>query len=246
VGFTPGGYGPLSDEDKRAIAQRQERIRKDADPALLARAARWEQGRGLPRPRMLPQALRPQPTHFDDVLHDWRTGYLGVRDQYEAPYELQRDLKQCVPQSVLRDLYRPVRSFFVEPTHHELGLVGAEAIASALKEARASLVREPVPVIEPALAAVVAEQRRRRRLLATPWQSLRPDSAPRRYSEQDHIRYVEFGPDGEPLSEPLDQTGAEAGDEAGSGGSSSAASMDDELAASSPGLPAGALRRRRP
>lgn len=239
MAFVPGGLGPLSEEDKRAIAQRQERIRKDADPALLARADRWEKGRGLPRPRTLPQAMRPQPTRFDDVLHDWHAGYLGVRGEFEAPYELTRDLKECVPQSVLRDLYRPVRSFFVEPAQHDLGLVGAEALASALKEAKAALRREPIPVIEPALAAVVEEQRRRRRLMATPWQTLRPDSAARRYSDQDHIRYVEFGPDGEPLPE--------AADEAGSGvDPGSNPSAEDELAESSPGLPAGALRRRRP
>lgn len=239
MAFVPGGLGPLSDDDKRTIAQRQERIRKDADPALLARAARWETGRGLPRPRTLPQAIRPQPTRFDDVLHDWHTGYLGVRGEFEAPYELSRDLKECVPQSVLRDLYRPVRSFFVEPTQHELGLVGADAIAGVLKEAKAALAREPIPVIEPALAAVVEEQRRRRRLMATPWPSLRPDSAPRRYSEQDHIRYVEFGPDGEPLP----QSAGGAGDDMDTGWSDS---PEDELAASSPGLPSSALRRRRP
>lgn len=239
MAFVPGGLGPISEDDKRSLEQRQERIRKDADPAVLARTARWEAGRGLPRTRTLPQAIRPQSTHFDDVLHDWHTGYLGVRGEFEAPYDLTRDLKECVPQSVLRDLYRPVRSFSVEPAHHELGLVGADAIASTLKEAKAALVREPVPVIEPALAAVIEEQRRRRRLMATPWQTLRPDSAARSYSDQDHIRYVEFGPDGERLPESADEAGADAD-------TAAPASPEDELAASSPGLPSGALRRRRP
>lgn len=237
MAFVPGGLGPLSEDDKRSIAQRQERIRKDADPAVLARSARWEKGRGLPRPRTLPQAFRPQSTRFDDVLHDWHAGYLGVRGEFEAPYELTRDLKECVPQSVLRDLYRPVRNFFVDPAQHELGLVGADAIAGLLKEAKAALIREPIPVIEPALAAVIEEQRRRRRLMATPWQALRPDSAPRRYSDQDHVRYVEFGPDGEPLETTDDASGADTGSSSGS---------EDDLAESSPGLPSAALRRRRP
>jgi hypothetical protein len=35
------------------------------------------------------------------------------------------------------------------------------------------------------LAVFAAEQQRRRRFLSTPWQALRPDRAPRRYSEQE-------------------------------------------------------------
>lgn len=232
MAFTPGGSRPLKEEDQQALAQRKERLRKDADPLLMRRLGRWEDRRRLPTPPSLPLALRPQPTRFDDVLHGWRAGYLGVRGEYDMPFELARDLKECVPQSVLRDLYRPVRSFFVEPATHELGLLGVRAISAALQEARAALLREPIPVIEPTLLVLVGEQQRRRRFLATPWQTLRPDSAPRRYSEQDHIRYLEVGEDGEPSGD------AEAEGLAG-------ASPDEGLTADSPGFPSGGLRPRR-
>lgn len=230
MAFTPGGDSPLKEDDKQALAQRQARLKKDADPALLRRLGRWEDRRRQPTPPSLPQALRPQGTRFDDVLHDWHVGYLGVRGEYDMPFELARDLKECVPQSVLRDLYRPVRSFFVEPAVHELGLIGVRAISEALKESRAALQREPIPLIEPTLLVLVGEQKRRRRFLATPWQTLRPDAAPRRYSEQDHIRYLEVGADGEPSDEAQ---GAEA------------AADSDGLTADSPGFPTGGLRPRR-
>lgn len=236
MAFTPGGSRPLKEEDKQALAQRQARLQKDVDPLLMRRVGRWEDRRRQPTPPSLPLALRPQGTRFDDVLHGWHVGYLGVRGEYDMPFELQRDLKECVPQSVLRDLYRPVRNFFVEPEAHELGLLGVRAISEALKEARAALTREPIPVIEPTLLVLVGEQQRRRRFLATPWQTLKPDSAARRYSEQDHIRYLEVGEDGEPRGD------AEAG---GQGDGAGGGTSDDGLTADSPGFPSGGLRPRR-
>jgi hypothetical protein len=109
VKFVLGGDGTLTEEAKREIAQREARIRKDADPLVLRRIQRWEDHGMLPNrkstapPPPLPQALRPQPTHFDR-LADWYCGYLGVRQDYEVPYELQQDLKQSVPQAILRDI----------------------------------------------------------------------------------------------------------------------------------------------
>ena len=192
--FQLGGDGTLSEADKREIAQRQERIRKDADPLLLRHLRRWEEHRMLPErlstepPRPLPMAIRPQPTHFDR-LADWYCGYLGVRQEHETSYETQQDLKRAVPQAILRDIYRPVKQHTIEWEH--AGVDIDPGGRRAMAEAKAAQKREPLPAPVSALAVVAAEQRRQRRLRATPWQAQRPDSAPRRYSDQDHIRYNE-------------------------------------------------------
>jgi hypothetical protein len=195
VGFLLGGSAPLTAEQLVAQAQAQARIKKSADPAILARVERWTEHRMVPLHPALPLAIRPQPTHFER-LADWYAGYLGVRGEYEAPYELQRDLKAAVPQAILRDIYRPVRGQqFIEPERHELDIDPGGR--RALAEARAALSREPIPTIQPGLLVVIREQRRRRRFVERPWASFRADEAPRRYSEQDHIRYSEEEDDDE-------------------------------------------------
>src|ERR1700712_3194238 len=188
------GRGGLTAEDKREIAQRQERITKDADPQVLRRTARWEDHHRLPPrkgtelPPPLPMALRPQPTHFDRVS-DWYCGYLGVRQEYELSYEDQQDLKQCVPQSILRDIFRPVKTpqFEWERPDFELDPGGRKALA----EAKKMLQRDPLPTLVPATEVFAAARQRRQRLHNHPWLPRRPDSAPRYYSEQDHIHYNE-------------------------------------------------------
>lgn len=194
--FVLGGDGTLSTADKLELAQRQERIRKDADPLVLRRIARWEDHGMLPGrkftapPPPLPRAIRPQTTHFDR-LADWYCGYLGVRQDYELPYELQQDLKQSVPQAILRDIYRPVRDVQVDWERPEFDFDpgGRKAFAAAKKAQQ----RDPLPAPVSALAVVQAEQQRRRRFRSAPWQPQRPDSSPRHYSEQDHVHYNELG-----------------------------------------------------
>lgn len=192
--FILGSGGVLSEEDKRQIAQVQERIAKDADPQLMRRIARWEDHHMLPGrqstspPAPLPMAIRRQPTHFDR-LADWYCGYLGVRQEYEVLYELQQDLKQSVPQAILRDIYRPVRDLRVEWERPEFELDPGGRKGTA--EAKKAQQREPLPAPISALSVFLAEQRRRRRFQSTPWQPQRADDAPRRYSAQDHIRYNE-------------------------------------------------------
>ena len=196
--FVLGGDGTISEKDRQELAQRQERIRRDADPLVLKRISRWEDHGMLPSrkstapPPPLPMAIRPQPTHFDR-LADWYCGYLGVRQEYETSYETQQDLKRAVPQAILRDIYRPVKQHTVdwEPAGIDIDPGGRRALA----EAKAAQKREPLPAPVSALEVFAAEQRRQRRLRATPWQAQRPDSAPRRYSDQDHIRYNEVEQD---------------------------------------------------
>lgn len=196
--FVLGGDGTISEKDRQELAQRQERIRRDADPLVLKRISRWEDHGMLPSrkstapPPPLPMAIRPQPTHFDR-LADWYCGYLGVRDDYEVSYETQQDLKHAVPQAILRDIYRPVKNITREWERHdfELDPGGRQAMAEAKKAQQ----RDPLTPLPSSLTVFAAEQRRRRRLRDTPWQAARPDSAPRRYSDQDHVHYTEVEAD---------------------------------------------------
>lgn len=179
--FQLGGADTLSPEQIQEREQRQQRIKASADPALLNRVERWIHHRMVPLKPSLPTAIRPQRTHFDR-LADWNAGYLGVRAEFEPPYEMTRDLKEQVPQSILRDIYRPVRRQpMIEPAFIEVNADPGGRLA--LAEAKAALQREPLPTVEPILLVVIAEQRRRRRFLRRPWPSFRADEAPRRYSE---------------------------------------------------------------
>lgn len=180
-------FGELRELTKEEIAAQEQfkaRIRRDADVRILARVDRWLNPRMLPS-RDVPQALRPQPTHFDNVLADWHVGYLSAREPEpdEIPNELRQDLAERAPQAILRDIYRPVRrETFVERTVHEIDWDPAGQRAFA--EAKQGLKREPLPQLESSVALVITEQRRRRRLMSRPWLPYRPDDAPRFHTPQ--------------------------------------------------------------
>lgn len=177
-----GELRELTKEEKAAQDQFNARVRRDADARILARIERWLNPRMLPE-RALPQALRPQPTHFDNILSDWHAGYLAVRELEEIPHELRQDLTERAPQAILRDIYRPVRrDTFVERTMHEIEWDPAGR--RALAEAKQGLVREPLPQLESSVVLMMAEQRRRRRVLSRPWLPYRPDDAPRFHTPQ--------------------------------------------------------------
>lgn len=186
--FFLGEPAELSPEEQQRREQFNARVSRDADPKILARIKRWEEHRMVPLSPSLPMAMRAQRTHFDK-LSDWNAGYLSVRGEQEVPYELREDLKQSVPQAILRDFFRPAKEAFVELGRHDLDIDPGGRRAFA--EARAAQQREPLPTVEPALAVVVAVQRRRHRMHRVPWLPFRPDEAPRKYTEQD-LRYNEF------------------------------------------------------
>lgn len=204
--FILGGDEPVSPQDRAEIDQRQERIRQEADPGILSRIRAIEQHPMLPRPRVLPRALREMSTHFDDPLRQWHAGFLAVHD-FEIPYEMARDLKECVPQSILRDIFRPTTNFeyILEPLEIEKDRTGA----AALKEAKAALVREPVPSIESGVVAVRREQRRYRRFLGRPWQTMLADDQPRQYARVEGISYREVSEDGSPIEDADEDSGDE-------------------------------------
>ncbi len=197
-----GEIRELTPEERAAQEQFSARIRRDADPRILRRVERWLQPRLLPA-REVPQAIRPQKTHFDDVLHDWHTGYLAVREGGDAPHELRQDLAQRVPQAILRDIYRPVRrQTFVERIPHETERDPAGQ--KALAEAKKGLQREPIPEIGSSVVAMVTDLRRRRRLRSRPWLPYRPDDAPRFHTPQ-NMPFGEIWPDDEDLATEASQ-----------------------------------------
>ncbi len=120
--------------------------------------------------------LREPKLHLDPSA--WGTGFLGVHEREGFPAELYRDLHELTPQSILRDLFRPVfQSVWHErEVRVELDEGGRRALAEAHL---AAVKREVVPRIEPTVREVVAEQARRRAFLAERWQPAMPDDAPR-------------------------------------------------------------------
>lgn len=174
------------------------------DTKLSRRVARYEAQRLLGEHEP-PQVLREVKLHLEDP-HDWYAGYLGVRGEYEAPYELRRDLKERVPQALLRDLFRPVmpdpkgqvervplgnaRAIDGESGVNAEG-EGAESRATpqagprgprATVRAAMALLRQPLPEIISSVILLEEEKRIRQRLLRTPWQPHHPDHAPRQYA----------------------------------------------------------------
>lgn len=154
-----------------------DRLKELYSPAIEERLQRWERPM-LPPPPALPQSWREVELRLDDP-HKWYAGYLGVRDaEVEIPYELRQDLRQAVPQALLRDLYRPAwREQLVLriPLDEERDPGGR----AAYREARAALVREPLPIVRPSTEEVLRAQQHRRRIFRDRWEPYRPDDAPR-------------------------------------------------------------------
>lgn len=176
----------MSDDDRpgfRTFTRAIDDLARVADPALVERIDRLRRVDIVPPAShyRLPSSLRELRTHLDPA--SYYAGYLGVRDEIEVPFELRRDLTERVPQALLRDLHRmelptddPARW---QPVELGMDPGGREA----LKEARAAQHREPLPIIEPLLEKVMAEQERRHRFVSEPWEATLPDDAPRRYTD---------------------------------------------------------------
>jgi len=141
------------------------------DERMIARLEAHERrGERLTRDWSVSSSLREPRSHVEPS--DWRAGYLRADRERDVPPELQADLRQNMPQALLRDLYRTVHEDrwvqreIVEGTGDR---VGREAMQVA-REAR----RLPsLPRVEPAVRAVLEHQRWRRALLASPWQPVK-------------------------------------------------------------------------
>ena len=157
-----------------------DKLDESVDPELRRRLSAWEGSPLIRELKPLPQSHCEPKVHVDPRL--FYAGYLGVRGEVEIPYELRRDLKEQVPQALLRDLHRVVRpEMHVSRQQMEVDLDPAGA--AAYKEAKAALKREPLPVLTLMLEVVMEEQARRRRFLAEPWKPFRPDEEERFHGE---------------------------------------------------------------
>src|SRR5205823_967357 len=82
--------------------------RAAVDGRLIARCdAHTRRGERLTRDWSVPVNVREPKLHVEP--EGWRAGYLRVGEEREIPMQLQNDLRENMPQALLRDLFRPVR-----------------------------------------------------------------------------------------------------------------------------------------
>ncbi len=175
----PGGEGEAAKEAPRYHTRAIDRLDESVDPALQRWLFRWETSPLIRESPPLPQYIREPTIHLDP--RRFYAGYLGVRDEVEIPHELRRDLKEQVPQALLRDLHRVVRGdiqFSREPMEPERDPGGT----AAYKAAKAAQRREPLPVIYPMVEVVIEAQARRRNFLSEPWKATLRDDEERRHN----------------------------------------------------------------
>lgn len=163
------GEAPAGDEEQRPaekpLAERVARLQEIVDPRAIAQVARWEQ----PFLRELP----PPPIVLDDhpPIHveadQWVKRPVDVVERHVGG-QIFNDLRECVPQALLRDIHRPVRPegrpFPERPPPRDV------AGLAAMAEARAAQRFERARMIPLSVGAVRDEQARRRAWLAEQWQ----------------------------------------------------------------------------
>ena len=148
-----------------------------ADRRLVDRVVRNGRAAGeLVRDPSLPIRAGVLPNHMEPA--DWRAGYLEVHD-YEAPAQLFQDLKQCTPQALLRDLYRPEYQAFVWHEREVMVTIDRGG-TQALKEAFAAQKLEPLPRIEPLGTEVQQHADAWRKIVRDRWKPVLDDSEPRK------------------------------------------------------------------
>lgn len=149
--------------------------RAAVDERLIARMeTHTKRGERMVRDWSLPLNLRETKTHLDP--DDWRTGFLRADRERDIPAQLTSDLRQNMPQALLRDLFRPVYDErwvareIVEGTGDRGGF-------AAMREAREARRKPELPRIESALGAVRAYQTWRRAMVAERWRPFKDDPA---------------------------------------------------------------------
>jgi hypothetical protein len=144
------------------------------DERLVARCEEhMRRGERLARDWSLPMNVRATKLHVEPA--DWRTGFLRVERERDIPMELTNDLRQNMPQALLRDLFRPEHEERWFEREIIEGTVDRAGVA-AMQEARAARRAPEVPRVEPMVRAVLELQASRRRLMSERWQPFRPDS----------------------------------------------------------------------
>ena len=161
-------------------------LQRVADGELLRRVAGHEQVSLIPLiPEEKPLTRPVREARQLLVPRDWYAGYLGVRDEFQAPWELRKDLRERVPQALLRDLFRPVwqeRPREWEPVETGAGLPDKDQSCRAEVMARVR-ERRSLPELSLSMDAMRDAQRDWRRLREEPWQPKLRDDAPREYPQ---------------------------------------------------------------
>jgi hypothetical protein len=144
------------------------------DERLIARChAHVRRGEALERDWSVPSNLRPVRLHVEP--EGWRAGFLRVEDEREIPMQLTNDLRQNMPQALLRDLYRPVlENRWVQ--REEIEGTGDRGGFAAMRAARDARKLPELPHVESLGRAVREFQAWRRGLLAERWQPFVPDA----------------------------------------------------------------------
>lgn len=137
--------------------------------------ARWERPAPV-RTYELPLYVRVEVKLTLDP-EQWHAGFLSVQER-ELPAELYADLREVSPQAVLRDLYRPVREFYVTPEEIE-GTAVHNQMPKIFREMRQARRLDERIDVEMLTKVVRESQLRRRAFLASPWQPVKPDDEPR-------------------------------------------------------------------
>jgi hypothetical protein len=146
------------------------------DARLIARCEQHQRDGEARRVPSLPTWLRPVELHL--TPEKWNAGYLQVRE-LDVPAQLSADLRERMPQALLRDLHRLVRE---ERWVEREPLPGSEDRGgrAALAEARAARQIPERRAVEPSTRVMRALQTFRRGLLAERWQPMLADHEPRR------------------------------------------------------------------
>jgi hypothetical protein len=166
---------PDSDLPESSEPRARNTYQTTADRRLLARIERHYDDTRFFQRFELPVYYREPTLHLEPER--WNTGYLQVHD-YFIPHELEQDLHALTPQSLLRDLYRPVRdNYWVErEVLVSLDWGGREAMV----EARGMKRREARPTVEPGSAFMLEVRRLWRELVNMKWAPTLPDDQERK------------------------------------------------------------------
>jgi hypothetical protein len=134
-------------------------------------------GERLMRPPRISLKIRAPKVHVQP--EDWGAGYLKEPREWDRPPQLVSDLEHSSPQSLLRDLYRPVR----EVNWHrfeEIEGTARQPLAGVMEARKARMIVTAPPAVEPVVRTVIALLHWRIGMMAERWEPWLPDDAPRK------------------------------------------------------------------
>jgi hypothetical protein len=150
------GEPALDDPEMVEVRERRAKALAAVDPALLERLLFWSEVNPetlLAFEQTIDVRIDPGIASFDESMAE-RAAVIGERREVEISEDLQDDLRECVPQALLRDLHRPETEF--DKVFELTDALAEERVDAAAEIARA--VRES-RTLPPAGNAALAESR---------------------------------------------------------------------------------------